>query len=249
MKFIPILFSAAMVQALQAGTKTQTRRVVKLKHIDNPGAIHPDGTGLGWVAWSSDKVSAGKTANAYPDGGFKCPYGAPGDILWVRETFYAYGWWKKEGLKMRFVDFTVVDMDGKYHYQDNRPSEIILKRKAYEMGWHKRSAIFMPRDACRLFLKRENTRVERLQEISEADAISEGLTSVSKDGKTFKYGIPDSDGLPGTCDSGWAWSDWEQKAVNAYKSLWDKINGAESWEANPWVWVVEFDSVDKPDNF
>lgn len=88
-----------------------------------------------------------------------------------------------------------------------------------------------------------DVRVERLQDISEQDAIAEGLSSASKDGQLYKYGIPDIDGLPGTDDHGWEWQDWCADPVKAFNKLWDSINGkheTKCWDANPWVWVVEF---------
>jgi hypothetical protein len=78
-----------------------------------------------------------------------------------------------------------------------------------------------------------------LQDISEADAKAEGLTSLTKDGHLFKYGIPEADGTPGA--AGWQWQDWCANPIDAYKKLWNSINGADAWEQNPWVWVVEFE--------
>ena len=98
----------------------------------------------------------------------------------------------------------------------------------------------MPRWASRILLEIADVRVERLQEISENDAKGEGLAAISKDGQIFKYGIPDRDGLPGTDDHGWPWVDWKHSARNAFGRLWESINGAGSWDTNPWVWVVEF---------
>ncbi|MDE9533111.1 hypothetical protein KKJ27_25005, partial [Xenorhabdus bovienii] len=80
----------------------------------------------------------------------------------------------------------------------------------------------------------------RLQNISAEDAKAEGLAEISKDGKLFKFGLPDMDGLPGGCDIGWQWSEWERSPVMAYKKLWASIYGEENWNNNPWVWVIEF---------
>ncbi|MDE9549279.1 hypothetical protein [Xenorhabdus bovienii] len=86
----------------------------------------------------------------------------------------------------------------------------------------------------------DSVRADRLQNISAAGAKAEGLAEISKDGKLFKFGLPDMDGLPGGCDIGWQWSEWEKNPVMAYKKLWASIYGKDSWDNNPWVWVIEF---------
>lgn len=94
--------------------------------------------------------------------------------------------------------------------------------------------------ASRLTLYVTDVRVERLQDIGEADAQSEGLQTLSKDGRTWKWGIPDRDGLPGTDDCGWPWADWQTDPRAAYARLWNVINGPGAWEANPWVAAYTF---------
>jgi hypothetical protein len=230
MKFIPILFKPEMVQAILEGRKTMTRRVVKLKNILSPKSIHKDGSGKGWVAWSPRKVSAEETARLYPgEDGFKCPYGQPGDVLWVRETHYRYGSWFKNGVsktgkqKWKFV----VDKNfPNIRYTDN-PPEKIEKANYHGTGWHKRNSLFMPKEACRLFLKITNIRVERLQDISEADAWAEGVS-----GKCY-------DKRPCQRDN----------AGHSFCTLWQSINGKESWDANPWLWVVSFEKCNQPEIF
>lgn len=87
--------------------------------------------------------------------------------------------------------------------------------------------------------------VERLKSISAPDAIAEGLKILSKDnGVTWKYGIPDLDGLPGKDDYGWHWQDWEVDPRKAFRRLWEQIHGAGEWEKNPWVWKIEFKRVE-----
>jgi len=236
MKTTQILFTTPMVQALQSGTKTQTRRLNGLKNInENPDAWECAATVEGSPAPNVKEnsfyavfVQPGKTAK------IKCPYGSPGAVLWVRETFYAYGWWVKEGVEWRFVDFTPEDKDGKYHYEDNPPAEVVLNREANKMGWYKRPSIFMPKAACRIFLKIKSIRVERLQSITEGDAVAEGVL-IDDDGyncydyltKDFRFIEPEY----------------------SYQTLWQKITGPESWAANPWVWVVEFEKCEKPESF
>ena len=215
MKERPILFSAPMVRALLAGTKTQTRRVIK--GIEEWNQV-----------WTPAVKGHGERFFRYKNQGWdetlpmSCPYGQPGDRLWVRETF------TRTEDESGFGSGTTLyraDMEG------------------YEAPWDWTPSIFMPRHASRLTLEVTAVRVERLQDISETDAKAEGLSAITKDGKTIKYGIPDRDGLPGNDDTGWVWAEWNTDPRKAYRTLWESINGPGSWDANPWVWVVEFKRV------
>jgi len=186
MKERPILMSAEMVRALLAGRKTQTRRLVKLM---DTGRVKLPGSHRNWHLEDPNVVKA-------------CPYGLPGDRLWVKETFLP----KKSGIIYR------ADLD---------PVEAAGIGGMYG-GW--KPSIFMPRKASRLTLEIKTLRVERLQDISEADAKAEGIQ------------------CPG-CQSG------EHIActdlVKAYRKLWESLNGTDSWKANPWVWVIEFQLLNK----
>lgn len=246
MKTKPILFSTEMVQALQDGRKTQTRRVVKFgKEIFTTDIVNPSFTTDPFMVHF--KAPGDLTALC----GLPCPYGQPGDVLWVRETYREY---------LKPDEFGYPDVNNRViEYRADNPGDIYLfdgdgfqefNKDGSEKFIPWKPSIHMPKAAARIFLKVVSVRVERLQDISEADAVAEGLAMQSKDnGITYKFGIPDRDGLPGTCDNGWAWSDWDQNPVESYKSLWQSINGPESWDANPWVWVVEFEKCDKPENF
>lgn len=255
----PILFSSPMVQAILAGRKMQTRRILKLKHL-NPSevaSIHPDGSGKGWIAWQPKPVSAEETARHYPgEVGFKCPYGSAGSNLYVREEHYRYGKWildgktKKSKQKWKFLpiknmSMKIVGLDPDTIYYNDAPPDVYRKSRDKQhpgtSQWYKRLARFMPKSAARIFLQVESVRVERLQDITEEDAKAEGLACITKDdGRTWKYGIPDKDGLPGKDNTGWPWQNWNISPVEAFKSLWQSINGPDSWAANPWVWVVGF---------
>jgi hypothetical protein len=152
----------------------------------------------------------------------------PGDILWVRE---------KHSFLVRKPDD--VDLPAVWYWADG----------PVERGdWTKPSpSIFMPRWACRLFLRITDVRAERLHDITEADAIAEGLSRLSKDGgQTWKHGIPDRDGLPGNDDYGWQWPDWCANTRDAYKRLWDSMNAKRgySWSVNPWVFRYGFERVE-----
>jgi hypothetical protein len=198
----PILFSTPMVQAILEGRKTQTRRVVKQSSGWDP---------IWKVSHEGNGSYCMRTGTQYSIPFFKCPYGQPGDVIWVRET------WRK--------------MQCGYDYKADFPDRINFKWKP---------SIHMPKDACRLFLRIKNVRVERLKEISEQDAISEGIkgringaiNAFSKPFETFY--------------------DYENEAFptfgkvlpkDSFKSLWKSINGEQSWIDNPWVWVIEFERV------
>lgn len=185
MKERPILFSGAMVRAILDGRKTQTRRLVKCPV---------------WVGGIADDERPsythvyGAVATVIP-----CPYGQPGDRLWVRESFTLCESIRADGHRAPLYRATsIVDAEAKW-----KPS------------------IHMPRWASRLTLEIVSLRVERLQDITEADAILEGIED-----KQMVDGVP-------------MWT----SAVEAYADLWDSINGEGSWAANPWVWVVEFTAV------
>jgi hypothetical protein len=189
MKERPILMSAPMVRAILAGTKTQTRRVVKwlpLRLLDESG-------------FSPDFV-------AHPENAL-CPYGQPGARLWVRETH--------------------MDLGACYLYRADESAE--RERALVAPGQRWRPAIHMPRAMSRITLEVTAARIERLQDISAEDARAEGISEFV---------------------GGW-WcehDDAEQVAgmtpQEGYRHLWERINGAGSWDANPWVWVVEFDRAE-----
>ena len=184
----PILFSGAMVRALLSGTKTQTRRVIKFKPWHQ---IEERDDGTPWPWMQSDDNDAGVW--------LRCPYGAPGDRLWVRET-----WAPTDG---RFEPLRSVA-----YRADGEDVSLLDDR------W--RPSIHMPRWASRITLEVTAVRVERLQDISEADAWAEGIA-----GDLLHRA------------QGWA--------PRAYHLLWEQINGPGSWDANPGVWVLTFRRVEK----
>lgn len=215
----PILFSGPMVRALLNGSKTQTRRVLKpqpTEFVGGPGVTLRDGSPAPLVPLNDSVEPYGRE--------IVCPYGQPGDRLWVRETYYAWGHWtkrlnKKKGRQeWHFVDETAgTGKAYRYEADEKLPRH---KRELHEVCWWKRPAIFMPRAACRITLENTNVRVEPLQGISADDARAEGC--------------PDRP-VPGA----------EQASVDLlaklwYHDLWEQINGPTSWASNPWVWVIEF---------
>ena len=189
-----ILFSGPMVRALLDGTKTQTRR-----------ALRPQPEG------ECDPGAARNPRNRF---------GLPGDRLWVRETYFAFGHWEtrpkagKPGDAWYFVDQTRATGQ-RYRYALDEPdgADPQAARVAGDLPrWHRRPALFMPRAASRILLEIVGVRIERLQEIGPDDALAEGIGPVGRGGDP----------------------------VLAYRSVWERINGAGSWDANPWVWAVEF---------
>ena len=246
MKELPTLFSTPMVQAILDGRKTQTRRTKGLEFISevpfNEGLNKAPYRGR-YDNWYYQLQCA---VDASEEFGLKCPYGKIGDILWVRETFYAYGHWTKtihekteeNGWKSKveyhFHDLTI--SEGKnYFYEDCPPASELICKGRLGLGYFKRPSIFMPKEACRIRLEITNIRVERLQDISEEDAKAEGVYFYGWDDyhqtdyKNYSYNDK------GMCD------DWGvQTAKESYQTLWESINGRGSWEKNPWVWVIEF---------
>lgn len=211
MKTRPMLYSGPMVRAILAGTKTQTRRVVK---------------------------PAPRTVDGVPDWkSVRCPYGQPGDRLWVRETFYAFGRWvtqfnaKKGRDEWHFIDMTLESGKSYLHpASDSQPQPMGGKRHkgGITPTWWKRPAIFMPAAASRITLEVTGVRVERLQDISETDALAEGIVQLRDGG----FGLPAGEHYHAT------------DPRISYWSLWDHINGPGSVEANPWVWVVEWPALE-----
>ena len=215
----PILFSTPMVQAILEGRKTMTRRKIKPKQepfIQDESCIIELNKKLGWVVKREINTRPTRWEILQQ---FKCPYGKVGDVLWVRETT------TQESIT------------------DSEPWHTIYRADVgvnYPMGTNKwKPSIFMPKSACRIFLEITDVRVERLQDINEEDAISEGVESFYT-GDPLQLWWQDYLSDPG---------DGVLSAIGSFKSLWQSINGESSWTSNPFVWVVSFRIIDKPDNF
>jgi hypothetical protein len=215
MKERGILFSAPMVRALLAGTKTQTRRVVKLPHANPLGA---------WEATTVGGPDGGRTraGDTIPLQGaiwhtrtgdcLLCPNGMPGDRLWVRESFSGARAYETRGYPLREWGNKI------FYWADGNPRS---------GDWTKpRPSIHMPRCLSRITLELTEVRVERLQDISEADAIAEGIAQDEIDGVLHvAEAMNQREPRPAAC---------------AYRTLWEDISGAGSWARNPWVWVLAF---------
>lgn len=199
-----ILFSGPMVRALLAGSKTQTRRVVKVPHENPLGKWEV----LPWGGPNGGRTRDGQTmpfqnviAHARTGEIIGCPYGQPGDRLWVRETW-------APNLVMPIEHRPA----GDYLYAATNAGKYAVPR------W--KPSIHMPRAASRITLEITGVRVERLQDISEADASEEGCGFLLTEYERW-------DGDP----------DLYRKL---YRVLWEQINGPGSWAAKPWVWVIQF---------
>lgn len=216
MKERPMLMSAPMVRAALEGHKTQTRRIVK-NVFGHPQLLRDGSTRI--VDCIRD-VDGWPSALMYaPDNWECCPYGVVGDRLWVREAWGVgtrpcpFEGWR-DGIEYRADEFYLADdIEDLQLYSVNVPDGIELDSYRSN-GW--RPSIHMPRWASRIDLEITGVRVERLQSISHDDACAEGIEL--------------------TCGGFLA-------CVDRYRALWESINGAGSWQLNPWVWVVEFKRV------
>ena len=240
MKERPILMSAPMVRACLNGSKTQTRRAVKWPKVrsimdDKWYPADPDDC---QVLDGRPIYLCGPDAAAFQD--VPCPYGQPGDRLWVREN----GWERPERTPKMMREGA--DTWKPYYFDaDGLSDQESAEFKAW--GFKRRPSIHMPRWACRLELEIIGVRVERLQEISEADADAEGCERLDSEREEHDYKICRRCGGTRLYDhhslSGSTFDTDCQKCdtyAKRYRYLWEAINGDGAWDANPWVWVVEF---------
>lgn len=216
MKARPIIFSAPMIRALLSGAKTQTRRVCKEQDLLTFLGNNSDEVGLRWVAPTND---AGKREHDqwcaycedYPEEGvipLGVGYGQPGDLLYARESF-----WQSASAHPDVCGEIETRWCGQAEYGDERPTF----RPSTGNTWGRRPSIHQPRWASRLTLQLTDVRVERIQEISEADALADG---------------------------GWNYANCpvHKAPERSFSELWDSINAARGygWSENPWVWALYF---------
>lgn len=257
MKERPILFSSSMVLALLAGRKTQTRRIIDPQ---------PDGANASarwsYCVSSTDKSSEGTFTCAVvdPAGGrftergrerelltVRCPYAAR---LWVRESYALKGFHQDaENCDADEVERALVTCR---YAADGTERHAVRLTKAEAKRLRERvtdrhrvwSGRFMYKSCARITLEVTHVRVERLNDISEEDAIAEGI-----EGHTITNAL--------TLESDRTWRDyagepdpfeWFGNPRDSFRSLWESINGPESWKANPWVWVVNFKRVEPKEN-
>ena len=223
-----MIFNGEMVRAILDGRKTQTRRPVKFPVHDKNLGCELAGNEL------AGELSAGNYLNS--------AFGKPGDGIWVRETWGVVSHaFSDDGLMIDWVPdrpttaihempfgngyysgYAIYAADGDFTWGDE---------DGYEDGrscW--KPSIHMPRAASRILLEITNVRVERLNAISEEDARAEGII----DGGCLNCGEPEPCGCANP----------EPDATDAFAYLWQSIYGQENWNANPWVWVIEFKRVE-----
>lgn len=210
MKERPILFSTAMVQAILAGRKTQTRRVVNPEpegNVHSPWCHHQTNI---WQ-WKTGKANVN-----YKEDKRACPYGKPGDILWVRET------WAKQPEYPHEIPL----------FKSTLSSDGDELRKALKVEW--RPSIHMRKEYAQIWLELTDVRVQRLQDVSEEDAIAEGIDRRKSDlfPETIAYLNYRSTN---------SFTKWLTNAGLSFETLWDSINAkSKPWASNPWVWALTF---------
>lgn len=199
MKETGLMFKAPLVRAILEGRKTQTRRIVKPQPA-------PDKRFQGWILDSTDRKRIGKASWGHGTGGLvsdiECigsPCGKPGDRIYVRETFSQHPEWGQLAFRADGEEFE--DADG----------------WLWEPKWM--PSIHMPKELARIWLEITGVRVERLQDISEADALAEGAR--------FELASIDSVRIGATASF-----------LSGFRNIWESTGG--DWDANPWVWVVDF---------
>ncbi len=223
----PILFNAEMVRAILDGRKTVTRRIIKPQPLDTPIVFYNPEEGMNIVCHVE---GMDVLLNYFP------PY-QPGDVLWVRETWCKYG-------KLDDSDHLIEGTEKYYYRADGENPTPFNDFLVQHPGWDEhretpvwRPSIHMPHDAARIFLRVKEVRVERLNDIDNLSALDEGF-----------------DGRCSTPADG-ALSDWQQNydfSVEKFASAWDRtVKPADraiyGWDANPWVWVIEFERVKNED--
>jgi len=233
----PILFNGDMVNAILDGRKTQTRRVLKSQpdvHVDHFRHVTTCAkTGrMEWQACNkaNQPVYAFQKKPCFVTEIAQFPYGQPGDRLWVRETFQGPLVDQEEMEK----DPTWIKDMSRYEnpehcaYRASGDSCEFFDAAIEETVQRWKPSIHMPRWASRIMLEIVSVRVERLQDISEADAMAEGCQAV--EGCRWRTFAEAEAGIPMH----------QHTAKDAFSALWERINGPDSWDANPWVWVIEF---------
>jgi hypothetical protein len=246
----PIPFSGEMVRAILDGRKTQTRRVVKTVWDDHFEEPCQNSKGEWFVCDNRPP----DILNAYF---LHCPYGQPGDRLWVRESWKISSFMEGDPISFQYKDGTIKEENERAGEFGNNYEEwyekVIIQSSDYlekikhpmddegiyhwehgksPLPW--RPSIFMPRWASRILLEVVSVRVERVKDISENDAYSEGIRHIPKFVNNINFASWSDD----VCSYNYP------TAKEAFHGLWDSINGKKyPWDANPYVWVIEFKVV------
>lgn len=193
-----------MVQAILDRRKTKTRRLKGLEFINDSS----DDFTYQYFSVNDDGLHLMKN-NYGATNAIKCPYGNPGDVLWVRETFSPFS---DKPWDTSNVSYKTAAVD------------------ANDKRWNWKPSIHMPKAVARIWLEVTDVRIEKLQDITEKDAIAEGASDTLK--------INDFKLLKGL--GNWTIPSPFLMHQFGFLSLWCQINGCASWIANPWVWVISF---------
>ena len=224
----PLLMKGPLVRATLEGRKTQTRRPIKPQPDDDIVDVRYDAIADLWLGNTPEDNDLGYTSSW----AMRCPLGQAGDRLWVRET-YKWADAKDDGVNQSVVvayraDDKTMDIECSLAVHDG----VVCAIESEEVcGERWRPSIHMPRWACRLVMPLVAVRVERLRGITEDDAKAEGVERISA-------------GPGWECWMGYGPGPSCGTARDSFRSLWISIYGQDSWDANPWVWVAEWDHVE-----
>jgi len=211
----PSIFNGWSIRRIFANEKTQTRRIMKPQpeEVDPPNrqTWTPERK---WLRWKKVKQTSGALTG-------RCPYGQRGDVLWVREAFRMPERFDDQYTPKEYVSHSGYTQGipgyARYEADEKRVFEVAGNPDAPSFEWGRlRPAIHMPRELCRLRLRVESVRVERLQEISHHAAEAEGVR---------------------VCNP-------QETPRDLFRMKWNDIHSTGAWEENPHVWVVEFSKID-----
>lgn len=232
-----MIFNAEMVRAILDGRKTQTRREVKLKldiarlattydWATSLAANHYQGLTEEQIQQKAESLRGVIHPVILGNGqmvSIICPHGKPGDRIWVREAFRVHS----RATDVATLVYKASERNS-WTEQTHRVPVAVCNKPATPEKWT--PSLHMPRWASRILLEITDVRVERLNAISQEDARAEGII----DGGCLNCGEPEPCGCANP----------EPDATDAFAYLWQSIYGQESWNANPWVWVIEFERVE-----
>lgn len=231
-----LIFNSEMVRAILDGRKTQTRRIMKVQPENSELGLRrvvesKNGIDDGKYFWSQSDAT-GLKSRSKP---FACPFGTVGDRIWVREAFRVHS----RATDVATLVYKASERNS-WTEQTHRVPVAVCNKPATPEKWT--PSLHMPRWASRILLEITDVRVERLNAISPEDAESEGLE------RTNFTGFGDEPGLPSYPEPDVYFDplkkQWKEYPPEAFAGLWESIYGEGSWQANPWVWVIEFKRVE-----
>lgn len=224
----PILFSADSIRGIIAGKnktfhKTQTRRIVKpqpnVLPLPHTGQVYANVSWCGYV-WHEKKKTPKQIMGLAP---FQ-----PGDWLYIKQTYYQWGFWNKNGQTaagQQLWKFIPSNDSHIFYFDTPLLADLKVRKNSYRKpGWYKRNALFMPRSLAQHFIMIKSVRMERIQSISRNDAAREGVCYPAKQRPS--------------------WVQAHRWPEENFETLWINMHGRNSWYQNVWVWVYEFEYSD-----